>query len=487
LYYLDFSLTSDFAESLYNLLAPILTWLGLTLLLIRGLEKILYALRKPMSKFYKFFFKDLSSVITRNIMHKPQRISKITIILSLTLSFGLVVAVINETYEQGAIKDAQYLVGSDIRISFPSVDYLDYNTSDFMANLEGNFSQEIAMTTPVYGSSVRFGRMNILIIGIEPETFFDVCVVEDSFFQTNSLENVQQSLLDNSTGSYNNIIFSYSLANPTTQDTQTDSKNKDTQEQQTFSIGDIYPLGTGENKVDVYISDIAFHFPSVSDLTGIAENELKYVVVNVEFLKNPIPSSNTTFLTNENATVSFLKLNEGYDAQVLAEKINDWYNENYPYSSDIVIETVEDKIESYTPLLTSLTGLTSMEFILVLAVSSLGLEIFMVSSLYERKREFGTYYAIGGSTRDVRNLILGEIMLISGFSLLTGVLLASLISFMYLGFVSTLLVLEVTMIAIPYISIIVLISLSILASIVVILFSGNKLSKLDPVNILRAV
>ncbi len=488
---LEFNPIPGFATAIYDFIAPLLTWIGLTLLMVRILERILHWLEEPVTMIYKMIFKDLGHVITKNILYKPERITKITIVLSLTLSFGLVIATINETYQHGARDDALYQVGADLRIQFPSSDYLDYNTSDFITAFESEFNEEIEGTTAVYSTSVRVGRQQVLVVGIEPETFFDVGMLKDSFFQSNDYENTKEMLLEASLGSYNNIIISTGIASPESAFGSFAGGRFGGQrpggfnlELQTFSIGDEIPLGQNQTEV-VEVADIVAHFPAIADLTGRSEEGLRYVICNVEFLTNPTPITNTTYLSDENASYMFVDFNDGYKPQEIETTILDWYEQNYPESVEISMVNVEEYYEENSSLITSLTGLTFMEFVLVLTVSTLGLEIFLTSSLYERKKEFGTYYAIGAPVSDVRKLILGELSLITGFSLVTGILLSALVSFMYIGFISDLLILELNTLIVPLESIVVLSILVIIAMVISILLSGRKLSRLDPVNILR--
>ncbi|MHA1995281.1 MAG: FtsX-like permease family protein [Candidatus Hodarchaeales archaeon] len=485
---LEFNPIPGFATAIYDFVAPLLTWIGLTLLMVRILERVFQRLEEPITKIYRLIFKDLAHVITKNILYKPQRITKITIVLSLTLSFGLVIATINETYQQGARDDALYQVGADLRIQFPTTDYLDYNTSDLIAAFENDFIEEVAATTAIYSTTFRFGRQQVLVVGIEPDTFFDVGMLEDNFFQSNNYEATRDNLLDDSSGSYDNVIFSIGLASPASSSIaggRFGGRIGFQEEQQIFSIGDTLPMG--ENGSEVEVADIVAHFPAVADLTGSSEDDLQFVVCNVELLTNPIPPSNTSYLSDENASHFFVNINDGFEIHEIQNAFIEWYEQNYPNSAEISIVSVEEYYESYSSLITSLTGLTSLEFILVLTVSTLGLEIFLTSSLYERKKEFGTYYAIGGPVNDVRKLILGELSLITGFSLLTGVFLSGLVSLMYLGFISDLLILEVYSVIIPLESILGLVCLVIIAMVISIILAGRKLSRLDPVNILRAV
>ncbi|MHA2226118.1 MAG: FtsX-like permease family protein [Candidatus Hodarchaeales archaeon] len=488
---LEFNPIPGFATAIYDFIAPLLTWIGLTLLLVRILERVLRWLQEPVTKIYNLIFKDLAYVITRNILYKPQRITKITIVLSLTLSFGLVIATISETYQQGAKEDAFYQVGADLRIHFPTSTYIDYNTSDFLTAFQSQFAEEITGATPIYSTTVRVGKQFLLVVGIEPDTFFDVAMLKNSFFQSNNYTNTKELLSESSLDSVNNVIISTSIANPETTSTtkgRIGSKIPEgfKEDLQTFSIGQEIPFGPNQSDV-VEIADISAHFPAIADLTGRSEEELRYVISNVEFLTTPTPGSNTTFITNVNASYLLVNINDGVELQEIEDAISEWYEDNYPESVELSIVNVEDYYLNYSSLVTPLTGLTAIEFILVLTVSTLGLEIFLTSSLYERKKEYGTYYAIGAPVNDVRKLVLGELSLITGFSLLTGIFLSVLVSFMYLGFISDLLILELYSVIFPLESIIALIILVIISMIIAIILSGRKLSRLDPVNILRTV
>jgi ABC-type antimicrobial peptide transport system permease subunit len=496
----EFNPIPGFASAIYDFLAPLLTWIGFVLLMARLLEKILISLHSPIDKINSLLFKDIAPIITKNILFKPQRISRITIVLALTLSFGLVISAINEGYAQGAERDALYQVGSDIRIQFPSSDYLDYETSDFISQIETDLSSQIAETSAVYISNIRLGVGQLVVVGIEPETYFDVAMFEKDFLQSNTIESLQTALLDTNSGLYNNIIISSSLANPS-QTTQGGRLGgfmpgggaPQGFEQAIFTIGDELEIGLGRlneqsnETVPVYIAEISNHLPAMADFTGFAEDEVRYAVSNADLLLDPLSDSNNTILDDGNATMLFIDVHEEAIIDEVAQNIEDWYTEIFPNSASLSIKTVNDFLENYEPLVTSLTGLTSMEFILVLAVSSLGLEIFLTSSLYERKKEFGTYYAIGGPINDVRKLILGELFLITGFSAITGILLSGIVAFMYIGFLSDLLILEVYSITIPLLSIVVLVGLLISSMGITMLLSGNRLAKLDPANILRTV
>ncbi|MHA1330879.1 MAG: FtsX-like permease family protein [Candidatus Hodarchaeales archaeon] len=488
----NFNPIPGFATAIYDFLAPLLTWIGLTLLMVRLLEKILIGLKNPISKINSFLFKDLSPIITKNILYRPQRISRIIIVLSLTLSFGMVITIISDTYVKGAYQDAVYQVGSDLRIQFPSKDDLDFNTSDFISELEAQFPNEISSTTAVYTTNIRIGRNSIIIIGVDPDSFFSTAKVNADFFQSGSIENAKSSLLTTDiNGTFNTVILSSTIANPSTSTSSQSSRlGGGTQQlsQQIFDIGSSLPLRISTNEtITIQVGDIASHFPAIAELTGREESEIRYAICNTELLKEPVPESNVSLLTDENASFMLADINDQYEVESIRSSISDWFDQTFASEATLSFTSTDMMLESHKPFINSLLGLTSLEFLLVLAVSTIGLDIFLTSSLFERKKEFGTYFAIGAPTRDVRRLILGELLLISGFSVITGILLSGLVSFMYIGFLSDLLVLEVSSLSIPFVNIFGLVTLVLIGMIVAMVVSGARLAKLDPVNILRTV
>jgi ABC-type antimicrobial peptide transport system permease subunit len=489
--FFNFNPIPGFAVAVYDFLAPLLTWLGLALLLVRGLGRILQSLSGSILILYSFIFKDLSTIIIQNVLYRSKKISKIAIVLSLTISFGLTIITISETYQLAAIDDAQYQAGSDVRIQFPDSSYINYNTSDLTHNLIGNFTDQIEEITSIYQTTVRLGRTPLTLIGVETDTFFDVAMIEDYFFVSGSADSAQTALLTNTNSSYNSLIFSETITNPTSSEGGSGGRGggfRSEFEFPTYSVGEELPIFSGETEINVKIADITTYFPMLEDATGIEEEDLRYAVANVEFLLTPIPeNSSITFLSDGNATISLIKIKDDVDLQDLTTSIIEWYSQAYPNSGEIAITTSEDTSESNQYMANALIGLTSMEFILVLAISFLSLQIFLTSSFFDRKKEFGTYFAIGAPVNDIRKIILGEISLITVFSIIAGSLLSLIVSTMYLGFLSDLLILEVFKITVPIPSALLLIFLVIMSMVLTILISSSKLSKLDPANVLRTV
>lgn len=488
--YFGFDLIPDVINTTYDFLAPIFTWIGVSLALIRFFSTFLQKTSSTLTTVYHLLFGDLEKIISRNIRFRPKKLSTIAILLTLAISFGLTLAIISDTYQQAAVTDANYTIGGDIRIQFPGTDYLDYNTSDFAIALLSEFSQEINAYTSLYISQIRFGRTTVSILGIEVSSFLAVNSLDDYYFASKSVDAAMQSLLTPTDGVFSNVIFSSALADPTSTTTTTSPKGSggggSVPTTSTFTIGDVVPFTSSGEEIAVTIGDIANYFPAVSDITGRPEGDFPFAIANVDFLLNP-SSTNTTLLTDANASIALISVKDGVDIQALTEQINEWYSVTYASSSALLIANVADEIADYQLTINSLLGLTSMEYILVLVISFLGMQIFLASAIYERKKEFGTYFALGASERSIRKIIFGEISAVVLFSVVAGTLLSFLISVMYLGFLSDLLILELFSISLPLINMSILLALELIGVSSAILISSSKLAKLDPANILRAM
>ncbi|MCH8908452.1 MAG: FtsX-like permease family protein, partial [Candidatus Heimdallarchaeota archaeon] len=83
---LDFNPIPDFAATLYSFLAPIFTWLGLTLLFMRVFSGALIKYNKLLITVFRRLYGDLSNIIVKNILFRNVKISNIIVLLSLTIS-----------------------------------------------------------------------------------------------------------------------------------------------------------------------------------------------------------------------------------------------------------------------------------------------------------------------------------------------------------------------------------------------------------------
>ncbi len=485
--YLHISLLSDTMLTISNIFVPILSWIAISLLLTRIFRKIIVEGFIFLTQIYRFIFKEIARIITKNILFRPSKLSTIAILLTLATSFGLTLAIVSNSYQVAAISDATYNVGADLRIQFPGPDYLNYNTTDFIDQLTNTFP-EIKMSTEVYVSNLKFGKTSISLLGIDTETFFDVVYLQDYFLQSGSINQAKISLNTLFNNSFSNVIISSALANPTEIITTGGGKGSggaSSTEGITFNTGDIVPFSYSGNAYNVKIADIANYFPAVSDITGRPEGAVPFAVANLQYLISP--SENNSLLSNNNASLSFIKVNNGVDSQDLSNRILSWYTNNFEGSDKIIIKNLNDEIENYQILSNSLLGLTSIEYILILMISSLGVQIFLTSSILERAKEFGTYFAIGASIKDIRKILFGEISTVIIFSLIIGVGLSLIISILYLPFLSTLLILQIQQIYVPINQFILLLVLELLGGILAITISSKKLASLDPANILRAM
>ncbi|MCH8908205.1 MAG: ABC transporter permease, partial [Candidatus Heimdallarchaeota archaeon] len=370
---------------------------------------------------------------------------------------------------------------------------------------ENQFSSEIEGVSSIITTQTAIGVQPATVIGIDPTTFFDVVTMDDTYFVDSTVDEIKQSLLTfNENGDYANVVFTSSLANP-----QTDTggggfggreggrrgggfgAGQNTDFLSVYSTGDELPIFRFGNQTTVQISGIVDFIPGISDFLGTDDSATMVMLVNEKFLTSPVTITNTndefTLLSQTNASFALISTTDGVESAVFGQEILNWFEDTYPDSLGIDVITFDETLEEYSFKVGAIIGLTTMEWLLVLSISFLGLQIFLTSSLFERKKELSTYFAIGAKVKDIRNLIFAEVLLISVVSLVTGMLMSLIISYMYLGFLSTLVILNIYQLSIPIFSFVLMTILVVISSIVSIMYSISKLAKLDPAQTLRTV
>ncbi|MHA2366007.1 MAG: FtsX-like permease family protein [Candidatus Hodarchaeales archaeon] len=402
---------------------------------------------------------EFGSIISKNIVRKFEKVGQLSIILILILSFGLVIGNISVTYNNSLVKDAEYAIGSDIRILMPDNTLLDYNTSEFQTYIENNFS-EIEITPLFIDDSFFIGDTNINLIGIDPETFFGVAFFQDYFIQNLLIKDLISQITYDPVKNNSKIVLSQSIADPNveleaerlsgpkmkiSQDKRPSQKDNPKDDSYAFyDVGDdvtVYSWNsTGDLELfNFTIIDIANHFPALED---IIDNDVTYAFTDYRALTEPINDS--IILDNANATLFLGKTNNA-DVLPLVNNIIEDYNTNFPTVTSISIITTEGYLQSASLIGLILNNFVYLEIILVLLSSLIALIVFINSALISKREMLGTLNALGAGNRKLGHLILGELLITSLFTIIFSFLLGTIVSFTYLGFISEFFLLPISL------------------------------------------
>ncbi len=481
---IDFNPVPGFARSLYNLLTPLFIWFGISLLLSRifSVRSAYEFLIDLLTKIFRVVWKDLTILYGFSLKRRFAQIISLSLVLMLALSFGFVISNVAATYEVGALQDARYLVGSDIRIKLPASDQLEYNTSDLKNALISNVS-DITAIASLYINIVQIAQFTLYVIGIDPNEFLKAAFIGDTFFMSKNAQRSLQELSENPTGS---AIISEFLSNPFQSQQGGRIRTTNTQ-QRVFDIGSQLNLRVSGTTIPLTVTDIALHFPAISDLTGIPDDNLLLLIVNKKLLFDPLPQLNRSLLTNQNATAFLIKTNDEATYDDVVNNIQATYTNYFPTTYPLEITSVTDYLNEIAPLLGLLNALTTLNYGIVLAIFLLGLLIFALYTYLRRRRDFATIIAVGGSVGNLYQLIFLETIAAFIITIVGSILTGIIVSFAYKDFISTLFVLEVPSIVWDYISFIGLTLFSIMGFLMAQLFIYWRGTKISYIEVLREV
>ena len=163
--------------SFYIFLSPFFAWIGLTLLTLRLVEGGLAAASKPLSRLFSRLFGEIGEIAGKSIARRTARIGAATTVIALTLSFGISLALFQQTYTQEKQLDSQYIVGSDIRLT-PALN--TPQLPDFVTKLQ--VPGVTGVTAVARDPQALVGSEKNTVYGIDVPSFKNVAYLPDSFF-----------------------------------------------------------------------------------------------------------------------------------------------------------------------------------------------------------------------------------------------------------------------------------------------------------------
>ena len=399
--------------SLYIFLTPFFAWTGLTLLVLRLVEKGLAASANQIGAFFRSLFGEIGEVAGKSLARRASRISAAVTIIALTLSFGVSLALFQKTYTTEKQLDAQYVVGSDLRFT-PALN--TPQTADFAAKLQ--LPGVVSVTGVARDPLALVGSEKNTVYGIDVASFSKTAYLPNTFFVDGNAQQTIDAMTNRTTnyapGSAKQVLDA--LANTPN--------------------GVIISVEQAE-KYNVRVGD-----PVLLRLYNRSTNQYTDVQTQAVglFIYFPTSAQDSDFIINRD----FMVKNSGYAAmnyfliktdgkpQTLATLTSD-LTAQYKNVMPVRIQNIDTVIKTESSSLTSLNlgGLGAMERLYTIVVVSMGLAIFLLAMINERQREFGAMRALGANLNHLRRFLFTEALAIGGLSLVigagVGVLLARLL------------------------------------------------------------
>ncbi|MHB8628663.1 MAG: FtsX-like permease family protein [Aggregatilineales bacterium] len=373
--------------SFFIFLIPFFIWLGTTLLMLRlvdsGLKRAAWVLARLLTR----IMGDLGDVAARYICRRSMRVSSSVTVIALTLSFGVSLVIFGKTYSTERQLDSQYVVGADLRVT-PAL--TTQQKADFATQLM--IPGVTAVTGIARDTQALIGAEKNTVYGINVTEFRKVAYSPDSFFETTA-----QATFDALANTPNGVILSRE---------QADKYN--------IQLGDtvlmrLYNRVTGQY-VDARTVAVGF-FNQLS--TSSQDSDF---ILNRDFMLSTLGNQNLDF---------FLVKTDGSDSTI--SRVRAAYTSQFANVLPVRIQDINTVINADAKSLTALNlnGLQTVEVVYTLLVISLGLAIFLVAMVNERRREFGAMRALGTTLSQLRQFILAEAATIGVLSLIIGLILGA--------------------------------------------------------------
>lgn len=366
--------------ALTSFIAPLLLWSGGTLLLLR----LIGASLRRSARLTRTMGRLLGpggELAGRSVTARAAAASRAIVVLALAVSFATSVLVFDATYRQQQVIDAQLTLGADIK-AVPNAPA----TAATAAHFTG---PGVATTTPFVDRVVYVGPEAQDLLAIDTATLPAVAPLADSFFQGSTAAGAMDALRARPDA----ILVSAETA-------------KDYSIVPGDRIRIRVPDANGNLKtVDFTMAGIALEFPTAP--------KDAFLVANQSYVAAQTGNDSISFvLARANGDV-------GPASAALARRLGDTWQ-----ISDLGTTTAR-LANSITSV--DLSALVLLDVSFAVLIAAVGVALFLLAGLAERRREFATLVAIGAEPRQVRASMLGETLFIGVAGIATGLLTGTIV------------------------------------------------------------
>jgi putative ABC transport system permease protein len=430
--------------SFYTLLAPLLVWLGVTLLAVRlllwGTGRLRFGRRRSNGL--------TTWTLLRSISRRSLALGSGVVALALAVAFGSSLALFIATYEAQKQADARFVVGSDIRVT-PSA--LSQQSPDFAAQLHVN---GVAGVTPVaQTSSAVVGSEKRTLVSIDPAGFARVASLSDSFFPSSSVASAISALRNEPNG----VLISTEMAR---------TFNIQTKDQINLQLVDRtgHPVPVTFHAVGVF-KDFP-GYPQGTDMVG-----------NLAFYQSATGLSAVSFFLVQSSDPSpaavgqaaeLIKAGPGRAAPMLIETSSTAFNR-----------------DQSTLTAVNLKGLGGLQAVYTVLISAAGIGIFVFGLLLQRRKEYVTMRALGIRMGQLWGLVFGEAAAVALVSLCIGSVAGTVMAYMFVKILAPLFTIQPASLTVPADQLAILVTLVLGGMALSVALAARSLRRLNPVELLR--
>ena len=368
--------------SYFTLLAPLLFWIGAALLMWRISAGLLRWGRGWLKTATRPLAHRLAGVVAASMSRQRRGLSRGLVLMGLTASFAISVAIFNTTYASQSRVDAQLSNGADVTIATTAATGLPAGLADAVAKLPG-----VTAVQPMQHRFAYVGNDLQDLYGIDPATIGQATSMSNAFFANGDAAQTLQTL-----GSTPNGVL---VSEETVHDFQ------------------LQPGDTVNLRLQ-FVSDHAYH-----------QVPFTYVGVAREFPTAPHDS----FLVTNSDYVA--RITGSPAPQVLLVRTNvppttvtgEVQNLLGPASGATVNDIVTEQRITLSGLTAiDLAGLTKLELVFALLLAAGASGLVLAVGLGERRRTFAIASALGAKRRQLGGFVWSEAAFVAVGGLALGAL-----------------------------------------------------------------
>jgi putative ABC transport system permease protein len=431
--------------SFYTLLAPLLVWLGVTLLAVRLL---LWGTGRLMLGHGKRAGRLTMWTLLRSVSRRSLALGSGVVALALAVAFGSSLALFIATYDAEKQADARFVVGSDIRVT-PSA--LSQQSSDFAVQLKVD---GVAAVTPVaQTSSAIVGTEKRTLVSIDAPGFARVATLNDSFFPNGAAAASMSSLGREPAG----LLISTEMA-------------------RTFNIQ------TGD-QINVQLVDRAGHLVPVTFHAAGVFKDFPGYPQGIDMVGNLASYQSATGISQ----VSLFLVRTVDPAPAAVGRVADLIKAGPGSLAPLLVETSATAFNRDQSTLTAvnLRGLGSLQAVYTVLISGAGIGIFVFGLLLQRRKEYVTMRALGIRMVQLWGLVFGEAAAVALVSLAIGSATGAVMASMFVKILAPLFTIQPATLTVPAGQLATLVTLVLGAMGLSVALAARSLRRLNPVELLR--
>jgi putative ABC transport system permease protein len=422
--------------ALTSFLAPLLLWVGGTLVLIRVMS---FAIRRGagLSGVLRRPLGPGGELAGRSLAARPAAAARVIVLLALAVSFAASILIFDATYRQQQLVDAELTLGADLRVaSSAPID------AGAVATVAG---RGVASATPFSDRVVYVGSEAQDLLAVDATTLPATAPLSDSFFQGMTADQAMASLASQPDA----ILVSA--------ETATD-----------YSIvpGDRLRIRIPDahgilREVDFRMVGVALEFPTAP--------KDAFLVANLGYVASQSGDPRISFVLARTT-------GDGAAADLRGRLDKAW--------------TVSDIGSTTARLANGVTSvdlrvLALMDVAFAVLIATVGVGLFLIAGLVERRRELATLLAIGAEPGQLRRSIAGETIIVAGAGLVAGLLVGGLVGITLLAVLAGIFDPPASMPALPFAAVGIAILLVMLGLAAATLAADRAVGRIDVLGALR--